>query len=243
MKCRVCNSDVLELFMFCHSCGSSLKDPHASGGFNPASSSSSMQMSAGASAAVVGPCFPAIPRLPVRPLQLPRFEDFRKRVSAERTGGVKRKKPSQPKEVMINVGIMKNRDGTLCAIKGKTMSLRVPTTIRKVQLLTMGMDKHGDHDQSFNRFGDSPLCIQYGRRNSEIRASPAELFQLDKYKGGGRGSRTIELTLFLVKREEELRNCPVNKNLLHQIRLEYGDHPPNHPSKVSNDDLGDSNRI
>ena len=57
---------------------------------------------------------------------------------------------------------MKNQDGTLSAVKGKTMSLRVPATIRKVQPLMMRMDKHGDHDQSFNRFGNYTIVYPDG---------------------------------------------------------------------------------
>ena len=134
--------------------------------------------STAASVAVVGPSSSAARRLPVRQLQLPRFEDFRKRVSAERTSGLKRKNPIQPKDVMINIGIMKNRDSILFTVKGKTMSLRVPTTIRKVQLLTMGMDKHGDHDQSFNGLVITQLCIQMAEKFSQFLPNQQNCFNL-----------------------------------------------------------------
>eukprot|EP00794_Sanderia_malayensis_P012404 gene12404-13689_t len=210
MKCSVCicNSKVLDLFLFCHSCGSSLKDRHISREFNLGSASNSRELNStqmasdgAANAAIVGPSFPAAPQLPVHPLQLPRFEGFRKRGSAERTGGLKRKKPIQPNEVMINIGIMKNCDGTLSAVKGKTMSLRVTTTIRKVQLLTMGMDKHGGHDQNFNRFSDYTIVYPDGREILTIPGKPAESFQLDRYKEEG-GKPYNRITLFLVGRNE-----------------------------------------
>ncbi len=135
MKCRVCNSDVLDIFLFCHSCGSSLKDRSHSSlkDQNVTGGTVAAGRPGNAAVEIVGPSpssHPStarghFPRPSIRPIQLPRFEDFRKRVSAERAGELlKKKKLIQEKEVLVNIGMMKNRgDGTLSAIKGKTMSL------------------------------------------------------------------------------------------------------------------------
>eukprot|EP00794_Sanderia_malayensis_P001017 gene1017-338_t len=175
MKCPNCNSDVLDLFVFCHSCGSSLKTV-------------SRQVNVGSSwGSHKHPNFDRPQEEGLRKLNQPpahgTFEEFRKRVAADRVaGGAKKKKNEPTKEVMINVGMMRWQNGSLRPIKGKTMAVRVPTAIRKVGLLQISVDKHGNHDRNFDRFGDYTLAFPDGAEILTIPGKPTELFQLDKYK-------------------------------------------------------------
>ena len=69
MKCRVCNSDVLDIFLYCHCCGSRLRDPDLTRESSPSRANISNDLS---SALSVTPS-----RIPVPQPQLPRVEDFR----------------------------------------------------------------------------------------------------------------------------------------------------------------------
>ena len=94
----------------------------------------------------------------------PTFEQFRKRLSAGRTDGMKNKKKQQKvelKEVLVNVGIMYLADGnTLKPIKGKNMPIQVPVAIRKLELLSKSIDKHADHDRLSKDTATTRLYIQ-----------------------------------------------------------------------------------
>ena len=193
MKCRVCNSDVLDIFLYCHCCGSRLRDPDLTREWNPSRANIANDQSSSLSVTASS--------IPVPPPQLPRFEDFRKRVSASRFSEPQKKKVNSIKEVIINIGIMKSRDdGTLFTVRGKTMPVRVPTTIRKVPLLMASVEKHRDHDLSFNRSGSHNLYPD-GREVFTIPSKPTELFQLDKYKDEI-GKPYNRITLYLMEKDE-----------------------------------------
>ena len=92
-------------------------------------------------------------------------------------------------------------DGTLFAVRGKIMPVRVPTTIRRVPLLMASVEKHGDHDLSFNRSSSHNLLYPDGREVFTIPGKPAEFFQLDTYKDEI-GKPYNRITLYLMTKDE-----------------------------------------
>eukprot|EP00794_Sanderia_malayensis_P006545 gene6544-7283_t len=142
------------------------------------------------------------------------FEQFRKRLSNDRSKSInnkKKKKAAEPKDtnVLINVGVMYHANGNILKpIKGKNMSIRVPITIRKVELLSKVTDKHVDHDRHFHRYGDYALVYPDGTEVLTLPGKPTTLFQLDKYKEEI-GKPWNRINLYIVDRASlELCNMP-----------------------------------
>ena len=197
MKCWNCKVDVLDLFNFCHACGRSLKwhseeqndtsttsclpgcRPSGSQRQSISSQGTMPNLSLARSNSTARTTFES--RMPP-----PTFEQFRKRLSASRTDGMKNNKKKQkvePKEVLINVGIMYLADGNILKpIKGKNMPIQVPVAIRKLELLSKSIDKHADHDRRFQSYGDYALVYPDGTEVLTLPGQPSALFQLDKYK-------------------------------------------------------------
>ena len=71
---------------------------------------------------------------------------------------------------------MRFQNGSLRPMKGKMMTVRVPATIRKVELLQISLGKHGKHGRSFDRFGDYTLAFPDGIEILTIPGKPTELF-------------------------------------------------------------------
>ena len=72
MKCRVCNADVLDIFLYCHCCSSHLRDPDLTREWNPSRANISTDELSSLSVTASS--------IPVPPPRLPILEDFRKRV-------------------------------------------------------------------------------------------------------------------------------------------------------------------
>ncbi|KAK3724043.1 hypothetical protein QZH41_000911, partial [Actinostola sp. cb2023] len=178
MKCEGCAADVLDLFNFCHKCGKSLSNTQAQG------KSTSTEVTS-------------------RPQT---FQQFRKRLSAQRQQkkvetGIKKKKPESesPNEVLINIGVLKLTKGVLKPCKGKVMIVRVPTNIRKLDLLRKGIEKHAAYDKHFDPHEGYTLAFPDGSEVLTIPGQPTQIFQLDKYKEDI-GKSYNRLTLYLVER-------------------------------------------
>ncbi len=67
-------------------------------------------------------------------------------------------------------------------IKGKKISIRVPITIRKVELLSKVIDKHADHDRHFHRYGNYALVYPNWTEVLTLPGKLTTLFQMDNYK-------------------------------------------------------------
>jgi hypothetical protein len=176
MKCENCKADVLDLFNFCHRCGKSLQEK-------------ALQST-------------GKPKPEPEPHQT--FEQFRKRLSSKRQEKskeeAKKKKLESPNEVMINIGIMKLVKGILKPVKGKVMTVRVLSNIRKQELLKKGIDKHSAYDRNFEPFQNYALLYPDGSEILTLPGQPTQLFQLDKYKEDI-AKPYNRITLYLADRE------------------------------------------
>lgn len=185
MKCENCNADVLELFRFCHKCGKSLKKTEKAAEQQPSVSKA------------MGKDLPTLPTLTT-------FEDFRKRLSSQRQENIKdkgkKKKTDTTSEVMMNIGRMKLVNGDLKPVKGKIMIVRVPVSIKKLELLRKGIDKHAAHDRTFDPFEDYTLLYPDGTEILTLPGQSTQIFQLDKYKEDI-GKPFNRITLYLIERE------------------------------------------
>ena len=134
MKCHKCQADVLQQFKLCQACGTTLNE----------TSDSEKETK-----------------------KLMSFEDYKKKIASRKnekscSGPTAKKKKSEPtKEVLVNVGLMKINKGELKPIKGKTMLVRVPVNVRKLDLLEKSVEKHAAHDRTFDRYESYALlyCI------------------------------------------------------------------------------------
>ena len=104
MKCRKCNSDVLESFRFCHLCGTVLSvELQKTNGSNVSDSTSSQcgkfTTSTISNTPPVAPGSPSQPKTPILS-----FDEFRKRKSDERVQhAAKKKEKNPPKEVLLKL--------------------------------------------------------------------------------------------------------------------------------------------
>ena len=182
MKCKKCNSDVLKSFFFCHNCGNVLDEDLPK----------------------KVECNVPQPQPTTRLLS---FNEFQKRKSNERAQHVvKKKQQIPPKEVLIGVGIMTLSKGELKPIKGKVKMVRVPATIRKLDLLRVSYEKHCAHDRKFDKEALYTLVYPNGTEVLTLPDDPNCIFQLEEYQKDV-GKPFNHITLFLLKRsEQELYN-------------------------------------
>ena len=159
MKCPKCRADVLQQFKFCHVCGATLPSVNA-----PSE------------------------KEPKKPLS---FEEFRRDIASRKNEkstnhssgpAAKKKKCEPPKEVLVNVGVMKLAKGELKPNKGKGMLVRVPVNIRKADLLQKSIEKHAAHDRNFDRSENYAILYTDGTEVLTLPGDHTQLFQLDKYK-------------------------------------------------------------
>ena len=80
------------------------------------------------------------------------------------------------------VGLIKINKAELKPIKGKTMLVRVPVNVRKLDLLEKSVEKHAAHDRNFDRYESYALLYPDGTEVLTLPGNPTQLFQLNKYK-------------------------------------------------------------
>ncbi|KAK3732455.1 hypothetical protein QZH41_004291 [Actinostola sp. cb2023] len=77
---------------------------------------------------------------------------------------------------------MKLVNGVVKPVKGKVMTVRVSTDIRKVQLLRKAIDRHEAYDRKFERNAGYTLAYPDGTEILTLPGQPSQLFQLNKYE-------------------------------------------------------------
>ena len=204
MKCRKCNSDVLESFRFCHLCGTVLSVELQKTNGSNVSDSTSNQCGKFTTSTISNtpPGPPSQPKTPILS-----FNEFRKRKSDERVqNAAKKKEKNPPKEVLIGIGIMTLTKGELKPMKGKAKMVRVSATIRKLELLKVSYEKHCAHDRNFDKEADYTLVYPDGTEILTLPDHPDHIFQLDEYQKDV-GKAFNRIALFLLKRsDQELYN-------------------------------------
>ena len=84
--------------------------------------------------------------------------------------------------------------------------VRVPTTIRKLDLLKVSYEKHCAHDRNFDKEALYTLVYPDGTEILTLPDHPNRIFQLDEYQKDV-GKSFNRITLFLLKRsDQELYN-------------------------------------
>ena len=120
------------------------------------------------------------------------------------------------KEVFVGIGLMNLTKGEFKPVKGKIKMVRVPTTIRKLELLKLSYDKHCAHDRTFDKDADYTLAFPDGTEIITLPDHPNRIFQLDEYQQDV-GKAFNRITLFLLKRSDlesynELRHNTSNSD-------------------------------
>ena len=182
------------------------------------------------------------------------FDQFRKRLSSQRQEQINTNKKFKAKknkavastEVMINIGLMKLVNGFFKPVKGKAMTVRVLSDIRKVPLLSKALEKHSAHDRSFDPNEDYTLAYPDGTEVLTLPGQPAQIFQLGKYKEDV-GKSFNRITLYLIQRYllnndggNQCDDCEFSSESVHSVTAEEpctsATSATNNTSKVSVND-------
>lgn len=133
-----------------------------------------------------------------RSFSLPSFRAFKEKKEAERSSFFVRKPKSkkskfEEKEVVINVGIMKDTENIK---RGETLPLKVFPSSTAVDILASAKKKHRDFNKRFNGGSDYSLVFKDG---SEVKNVPGteESFTLQRYKEES-GLGYSRITLYLL---------------------------------------------
>ena len=136
MKCRKCNSDVLQSFRFCHDCGNALDEDLPKNESIVSVDANFSRHAAHSATSSRGAC-PVSNNSQSHPAtRVLSFDEFRKRKSNERVEHTAKKKQQKPpKDVLIGIGIMALTKRELKPVKGKVKMVRVAANIRKLDPL------------------------------------------------------------------------------------------------------------
>ena len=98
---------------------------------------------------------------------------------------------------------MKLVNGVIKPLKGKAMTIRVPSDIRKLQLLRKAIERHQAYDRKFDPDAGYTIAYPDGTEILTLPGQSTQIFQLDKYKEDI-GKPYNRISFYLVKREELL---------------------------------------